>query len=52
MVEELQSLYDINDTHFHQLRRGRDKLRMCRATNHDPYIVDGLLCVSFFPSLE
>lgn len=42
-AEELQLLYDINDKHFHHVRRNRDQYRMRKASNHDPYILDGLL---------
>ncbi|KAI0303432.1 hypothetical protein B0F90DRAFT_1710972 [Multifurca ochricompacta] len=42
-ADELQILYDINDTHFHQVRRYRDKYRMRKASGQDPYILEGLL---------
>ncbi|KAH9053886.1 hypothetical protein EDB87DRAFT_1704563 [Lactarius vividus] len=42
-TRELQLLYEIDDAHFHQVRRVRDQYRMRKVSNHDPYILDGLL---------
>jgi hypothetical protein len=46
-AEQLHSLYDVNNSHFLQVRRDRDMWRMRRASNSDPYILEGQLYVSF-----
>jgi hypothetical protein len=48
--EELLALYEVNNTHFLQVRRDRDDYRMRRASNVDPYILEVFLYV-FFSSL-